>query len=357
MADTSSSGWKSALRTAAFAALAAAILLALAAGFFLPAADGDDRQRAELYRRGGDTFVRMFYLARAGGWEEGGRQFLGIGGYHYQLSVAADPSDVGTAVSFALVLTAVGEEQEGSRLLTALSSREPPGPRGNQLIATLAVAYSTKPREEYVEMAAEFLRGLVPGRMILADAYERMGRPDLADLEWRSAEEEAYSLLRRIKAMLAVCGTILGAGAVGLVLAIVRRFWRSEATLAPAAGAAAGAGFGVREAVEALILWLFVAMIAGAVLIAVMPAEAPHEAVYQLLVALVAGVPAIAWVLLNSPSGTRLGWRLAGWWRQVAAGISAAGLAAAPVLVLHQLLQDLQVRQMFLRPRGLTENL
>ncbi|UCC67865.1 MAG: CPBP family intramembrane metalloprotease, partial [Armatimonadota bacterium] len=106
-----------------------------------------------------------------------------------------------------------------------------------------------------------------------------------------------------------------------------------------------------------LILWLFVAMIAGAVLIAVMPAEAPHEAVYQLLVALVAGVPAIAWVLLTSPSGTRLGWRLAGWWRQVAAGISAAGLAAAPVLVLHQLLQDLQVRQMFLRPRGLTENL
>jgi len=256
-----------------------------------------------------------------------------------------------------LVLDVLGEKQEASSLLAALSNRELRGPEGSRLAATAAILYSTPPREEYIEAAGEFLRGLVPGRMVLADAYERMGWRELAEREWRAAEEQAFSLLNRILVMLAVCGAMLGAGVIGLVFAVVRLLWRSETTAEPAAKEAIAANWGVREAVEALILWLFAAMIAGVVLGALLPAEKSREAVYHLLVALVAGVPAIAWVLLISPSGTRLGWRLAGWWRQVAVGISAAGLSAGPVLVLHQFLQNLQVRHLYLRPRSLPAKL
>ncbi len=62
-------------------------------------------------------------------------------------------------------------------------------------------------------------------------------------------------------------------------------------------------------------------------------------------------------MLLTSPAGTRIGWRLTGWWRQAALGISAAGLSAAPVLGLHKLLQDLQLRHLYLRPRSLPAKL
>ncbi len=238
-----------------------------------------------------------------------------------------------------------------------MSNREPQGAESSSLAATAAILYAAAPRQEYIDAAGEFLRGLAPGRMVLADAYERMGRRELADREWRAAVESAYPLLRRILAMVAVCGVILAAGVIGLVFAIVHRLRRSETALALEAKEGIGANWGVREAVEGLILWLFTAMVAGAVLAALLPAEKPHEALYQLVVALVAGLPAIGWVLLTSPAGTRIGWRLTGWWRQAALGISAAGLSAAPVLGLHKLLQDLQLRHLYLRPRSLPAKL
>ncbi len=342
------------LRTIVFASLAATTLLSLALGLSLPGKGSYKRQKAEMYRRSGDTYVRMFYLARAGGWEQGGTRFLHHSKYHYQVSAAADASDVRSAVSLALVLDALGEERDAETLLAALRRPSTSRPGGSDVAYTYAILRSTQPRREYIEAAADFLRGLPPGRMTLAEAYQRIGEQERADEEWRAAEAEGLSLLSRIMPMLAVCGAMLALGLIGALVAIILRLLRWAA--GPAAAeerASAPAGWGMREAVEALILWLFVLLMGGAAASAMLPADGQHAVLYQLAPPIVAGVAAIAWVLVASPAGTRLGWRGACWWRRVAVGVSAAGLAALPVLAIYQFLQDMQLRQFYAHAQNL----
>jgi membrane protease YdiL (CAAX protease family) len=341
------------LRTIVFAALGAAILVAFATGLTTPPAERYREERRELYRRGGDTFMRMFYLSRAGGWEEEGRTFLTQSKQYYQRSARADPSDVEAVASLALVIAFLGAGPEGSTMLAVLAGQQPVGPERTALFAANALAYSTHPRQRSVDRARDFLLRLVPGRMILARAYERMGEQDLADAEWRAAEAESYPLLRRFNVMLAVCGAIVAIGLIGLLAAIVGRFRRRARPAAPEDERPTAARWGMREAVEALILWLFVAIAAAVALAAAWPAGVSREIAYKLVPGLIGGAAATGWVLLVSPRGRRLGWRVARWWRSVAVGVSAAGIAALPVLGLYTLLQDLQLRHLYLRPRNL----
>jgi membrane protease YdiL (CAAX protease family) len=220
-------------------------------------------------------------------------------------------------------------------------------------MAANSIAYSTRPRQRYVDMARDFLLRLVPGRMVLARAYEKMGDQDLADAEWRATEAEGYSLLGRLNAMLAVCGAMVAVGLIGLLAAVVGWLRRRARPAAPEDARPPAALWGMREAVEALILWLFVAVASTAALAATQPAGASREIAYGLLPGLIGGAAATVWVLLVSPPGRRLGWLAARWWRSVAVGICAAGIAAPPVLGLYMLLQDLQLRHLYLRPRNL----
>lgn len=341
------------LRTVVFAVLAAAILLAFATGLDAPPAGRFKAQRRELYRRGGDTFMRMYYLSRAGGWEEEGQAFLTRSKQYYRLSAQADPSDVQAVATLALVNAMMGADPREATALYVLAGQQPVGPERTALLEANSLAYSTHPRQRSVDRAQGFLLRLVPGRMVLARAYEKMGEQDLADAEWRATEAEGYSLLRRLKAMLAVCGAMLAVGLIGLLAAVVGRLRRRARPAAPEDERPPAALWGMREAVEALILWLFVAVAAAAALGATRPAGASREIVYGLLPGLIGGAAAIVWVLLVSPPGRRLGWLAARWWRSVAVGICAAGIAAPPVLGLYQLLQDLQLRHLYLRPRNL----
>jgi membrane protease YdiL (CAAX protease family) len=341
------------LRTIVFAVLAAAMLVAFATSLTAPSAGTYREERRKLYRRGGDTFMRMYYLSRAGGWEEGGQVFLARSRYYYQKSARADPSDVETVASLALVVALMGAGREGTTMLFALATQQPVGPERTALYAANALAYNTRPQQRSVDRARDFLMRVVPGRMILARAYERMGEQDLADAEWRAAEAEGLSLLRRLEVMLVVCGAMVAVGLIGLLAAIVGRFRRRARPLATEDGRPPVALWGMREAVEALILWLFVATAASAVLAAAWPAGASREIVRNLLPGLIGGVAATGWVLLVAPGGRRLGWRAARWWRSVAVGVAAAGIAAPAVLALYTLLQDLQERHLYLRPRNL----
>jgi len=346
------------LRTVVFAVLAAAILLVFATGLDAPPAGRFKVQRRELYRRGGDTFMRMYYLSRAGGWEEKGRAFLlPVSKQYYRLSAQADPSDVEAVAAYALVDAMMGAEFKESTALSVLAGQQPVGPERQALTAANSIAYSTHPRQRYVDMARDFLLRLVPGRMVLARAYEKMEEQDLADAEWRAAEAEGYSLLGRLNAMLAVCGAMVAVGLIGLLAAVVGWLWRRARPAAAEDERPPAALWGMREAVEALILWLFVAVAAAAVLRAAQPGGASREIAYELLPGLIGGAAATAWVLLVSPPGRRLGWLAARWWRSVAVGICAGGIAAPPVLGLYMLLQDLQLRHLYLRPRNLPFNM
>ncbi len=354
MTGATESGRYTGARTTAFVVLGAMILLGLAFGL-LPAPVGvHERQRAELYRRGGDTCVRLFYLAhaggllaQAGGLQEGlGRQFLERSTSYYYLSAEADPSDTDTALSLALALSALGERGEALSLLSSAANREGRAAERNALVATVAVIGSDPPRRHYVEMAADHLRGTVPGRMVLAEAFGRMGEKELADQEWSGAHALGLTLVKRLWAALAVCGVIVLAGAIGLIFGIVRLFRRSAE---PRTGEdSPAAAWGIREGVEALVVWVFVSLLAVIVLERVSAGAGRREAVYQLGAAVAGGVAAVAWVWAVSPRGASFGWRLRGWWRQAAIGVSAAGIAAVPLFGLYQVLQELEVRQQVL---------
>ena len=342
------------LRTVVFAVLGAAILLAFATGLDAPPPGRFKAQRRELYRRGGDTFMRMYYLSRAGGWEEEGQALLlARSKQYYRLSAQADPADMQAAATLALVNAMMGAELRESTALYVLAGQQPVGPERTALLEANALAYSTHPRQRSVDRSRDFLLRLVPGRMVLARAYEKMGEQELADAEWRATEAEGYSLLHRVKVMLAVCGAMVAIGLLGLLTAVVGWLRRRTRPAAPEDERPPVALWGMREAVEALILWLFVAVAAAAALGATRPAGASRETAYGLLPGLIGGAAATAWVLLVSPPGRRLGWLAARWWRSAAVGISAAGIAAPPVLGLYMLLQDLQERHLYLRPRNL----
>lgn len=354
MQDPPRSASRSSLRTILFAAMAIGILISLAFPFGVPPVSKWTKGRAERYGRAGDTFVRMFYLARIAGFgEEESRQFLDQAHLHYVLSVEAAPEDPQTLTSLALVFSALGRREDAVTTLYALLRQDLPKSERQGLIATLRVMASTEPSPEDVENAASFLRRSPAGLLVLARAYEHLGRTDAAEQVWRAARAQALGLAVPVAAMVAVCGLMLLAGLIGLALFIMGRVREARAGAAHRPAAPPPATWRAREAVEALILWLFVAQACRLALGAALPAERTTGALALLLPGLAAGIAGITWVWLASPRGTRLGWRLSRGWRWLVAGISAAGLFALPILGLYQIILNLYLRYALAQQVGL----
>ncbi len=339
---------RSPLRTIVFALLAAVVLFGLVLGRFPPPMLRERAQMATLYGRAGDAFMQMVYLAQGPGREETeGREFLQKALDYYWLSVEADPTDPTIMTSFALVLHELGKTEDAKLVFGSLAQRAASPEEQKPIVATFLVVSSTPPAPRQVEAAAEFLRGIAPGRLALARAYDSLGQPELAQHEWEAAERDAERVLRAVFVLLLIGAAMTGVGLAGLIVALVARVRRARVTPAEEGEPAPAAAWGVREAVEALILWVFVATILGALTDDRTMGGRQHGLAFSLLPELCAALVAIAWVLIASPRPTRLGWRLAGGWRQVLVGLCAAGAVALPVLVLYQSIQQIYVRYMF----------
>ena len=346
--------WRSWLRTTAFGVMAAVSLLAVALGKLAPLEERGQAVQAELYGRGGDTFMGLYYLGHSYGWEEeppGSLQRRALDYFRYQardcylLSLQADPSEVRTQASLALVLDALGRQTEARRAISDLLKRDLSRSLRRELTAVFAIIVSTRARHKVVDTAYGFLAGLAPGRMTLARAYESMGEEALAQEEWAQAEAESEPLLRSVVVMVAVCGAMVLAGVLGMLWLIALRLRRrgAEPEVRESPG---GATWTTREALEALILWIFSGLVFALLAAMAAPSQMEIGLMGLIFASTLGGIVAIAWVWLAAGRQTVFGWRLPGqgWsgaWRRVASGIAAAGLCAIPLLWIYKLFQEL----------------
>jgi membrane protease YdiL (CAAX protease family) len=325
------------LRTVVMAALAAALLLGLGTGAIAPLPEPGAARWALLYRRAGDTFVRMFCLARVEPDSAAGRRLLESAGRYYQLSERADPSQVEAAASLGLVLHVLNRKQEALLALSRAAAQVQPTSQKRALAALLLLVVSRRPDPMQLEEARGFASELAPGPMTLAFAYDSIGRSDLAEREWDQAERQASRILPALTVMLVTCGLLMCAGVAGLVAMLIGLMRRRTGMREPPPPAT----WGVREAAEALIWWVLLGAVASALLARLGLLSAGRERDGAVLVApsLIGGAGAIAWVWAISPRGGGFGWRFGRGWRSVAMGLAAAGVLAPALLVLEQALE------------------
>ena len=341
---------RSVLRPLIFALLAAVSLLGLAAGWLRSPGEAELSRWAELYRRSGDSIVRLHYLAETRGLA-GGRLggLLVLARNNYALSRRVNPDDPRSQVSLALLSYEAGEESAARSLLSAAATQRAEGPDREAVVATLAIALSDTPSLEEISRARAFLLGLAPGRLFLADAYQRAGRPDLAGREREAQARWAEAFLPVWLVMVGCCGLLLLAGMVGALVWTGREVARRlKGVRRPAPQALPPAPWDMREAVEALILLLFLGLAASTVVALVRPA-AGGEALLALPV-VVGGIGAIAWVAVASPGRLGLGWRTDHLLRDVWTGLVASGVVVIPVLLLEQALQGLMQERPYGHP-------
>jgi len=283
--------------------------------------------------------VRFHYLVET--WGLTGGPFGGLlvlARDHYALSRRANPRDPRAQVSLALLSFEAGDESTARSLLSAAATQRPARPDRDAVVATLAVALSDTPSLDEISRARAFLLGLGPGRLFLADAYARAGRPELAAREREALARWAEASMPVWLAMVGFCGLLLLVGMAGTLVWIRREAARRLRGIGrPAPQALPPAPWGMREAVEALILLLFLGLAAATVVALVRPA-AGGEALLALPV-VVGGVGAIAWVAVASRGRLGLGWRTDHWLRDVWTGLVVSGLVLVPVLVLEHALQ------------------
>ena len=341
---------RSLLRPLIFAFLAAVSLLGLAAGWLSSPGKAELSRWAELYRKSGDSIVRLHYLAESSGFA-GGRLggLLLLARSNYELSRRVNPDDLKSQVSLALLSYEAGEESTARSLLSAAATLRPKGPDKEAVVATLAVALSDTPSLEDISRARAFLLELAPGRLFLPDAYQRAGRPDLARREREAQARWAEAFMPVLLAMVGFCGLLLLVGMVGALVWIGRGVaGRVRGIRRPAPPALPPAPWDMREAVEALILLLFLGLAASTAVVLIRPA-AGGEALLALPV-VVGGAGAIAWVAVASRSRLGLGWRTDHWLRDVWTGLVVSGLVVIPLLVLEQALQGSMQEQPYGHP-------
>jgi membrane protease YdiL (CAAX protease family) len=321
--------------------MAAVSILAMALGELVPLRERHQTLRAQLYGRGGDTYVRIYYLTHARGWkEEDTVGFLEKAQDYYLLSLQADPSEVRMQVSLALLLNASGRQQEARRIISQLLMQDLPRDLRRELTSTFAIVASTRTRHKEVDRAYDLLAGTGPGRMTLAAAYEGMGEATLAQAEWDEAEAESQPLLRSLAVMVVICGAMVLAGLLGMLWVIARHL-RGPQALPESRGPPERAVWASREAIEALILWIFSGLVCGFLFAVVAPGDAEPGIMALIMPHVLGGVLAIAWVRVSAGRGTIFGWRWSHALRRLASGIAAAGLCAIPALWVYQFLQEL----------------
>jgi len=341
---------RSALRPLIFAVLAALSLLGLAGGWLYSPGEAELSRWAELYRRSGDSIVRLHYLVETRGFTAARfRGLLLLARSNYALSRRVNPDDPRSQVSLALLSYQAGEESAARSLLSAAATQQSEGPDRDAVVATLAIALSDTLSPGAIARARPFLLELAPGRPFLADAYHRAGQPELAARERESLARWAEAAMPVWLAMVGGCGLLLLIGMAGALIWAGReaaRLLRGTRRAAPEA--LPRAPWEMREAVEALILLLFLGLAASTVIALFLPA-AGGEALLALPV-VVGGAGAIGWVALVSPGRLGLGWRRDHWRRDVWTGLVVSGIVVVPVLLLEQALQEVMQERPYGHP-------
>lgn len=326
----------SAARTAAAAVVGLGLVLGMRLGWIAPLPTAGPERWGTLYRRAGDAFVRMTYLAGAQPGSGPGRRLLGRAAGYYLLSVSMKPLDKESAVSLALVLHALKRRQEARAILADVAGRPQPQPEKKALSAALITMVSTRPKPEQVMAAEAYLNRLAPGPLLLAGAYETIGEVGGAERQRELAEEQGRRIIPGLVAVLATCGVLLLAGIGGLVVVVVGLARPREPGPQPTPPA-----WGVREAVEALIVWVALATAAGGLLArwGLLPRDLRGGGAALAAPSLVAGCGAMLWIWAVTRGRARFGWALGRAGRSAALGIAIGGLAAPIILVVAQLLQ------------------
>ncbi len=337
MESTPQADWKSGLRTVAFALLVAAIVLGLVGEWYVPFAEEAGPGNARMLVRGGDRFMQAYYLAVDAGWEEdrAGSLLLRRAGEFYLAAAEADPDDLRTRLSAALVLCALGRRMEAASFLRPWEKGELSEPTREAMGATYAIVLSEHPAPQALENARDYLFGLGPGPLVIANGHGNIGDPARAQETLAEASAQSRPLRRTLIIAVGANGLIVLWGVVWVLWTLVRR--RSRAPATESAQGPATTLLGPREATEAFILWVFFGTVFGKALSAL---SAEAFALASPVPSVLAAVIAIAWVWFVAPRGARVGWRLTSLWSRLATGVAIAGLSVIPVLLIYGVVQE-----------------
>ncbi len=343
MESTPQAEWKSGLRTAAFAVLGAAVLVSIVGGTRVPFAGERLPAEASVLMRGGDTVMQVYYLAVDAGWEEDRAKsvFLQQAAEFYLAAQEADPSDFHARLSVMFVLRGLGRDQQAASLITPWKKGQFPEDVRKALGHAYAMVASDWPSPEAMEGAHDYLFGMGPGPLLIANGYREIDDEERARETLAEAAERSRPLLRRLVVAGALNATIVLCGIAWLMWLVLRR--RSPPRPGEAAEASLTAQIGPREATEALILWVFASTVFAEAASA-LPLRGEASVLALLSPSMLAAIAAIGWVWIVAGRGSVLGWRLSSLGRRAISGVAATGLSVIPVLLLYSILQEVMGR-------------
>ncbi len=316
--------------------MAAAILLGIVQGEYVPFTAQLAPAKARLLVRGGDNMSRAYYLARARGFPSDESEVLLFWANDlYLAALEADPDDFRAALSAAILFRELGEPNQVRSLLAPVRSGQFDAKTKHVIAQVYALALTSFPARSAVDGSRRYLSEIGPGPLLTAAGYRGLNKPDLAADTLREAAQRSRPLVYRIIGAAVIDGGMVLVGLAMVVTALLRRGRPRAARLT----LQMSPSWGAREAVEALVLWVF----AGVLLSRLAGSMAPltgDPSVYLLLgPSVVAAAVAIGWVWAVARLRAGLGWDFSRGISRIAVGIGATGLAALPVLGLYRLLQ------------------
>lgn len=338
-ADISPNSRKRLFGNAPFVILLVVAVLALAMPLVLrrAASPVQEEVNAGAYGKAGDTFVRLSYLADylTGNYQLQ-RRCLQQAAEYYSLAYRGDPHSYGYGISLALTLDAMGRRSSAASTLSRAVSQAGE-PNRNRLRPVLLVLTFDQPRPAWVEAAALQLQHSDVSALLLADAYRRIGRADLAERQRERMTKAGLRLVPALAAMLAVCGFVLLWGVVGLVWgasSLVRRWWGRPKVEEPTPPVL----WSNRIIAEAVIAYLCLQLLVG-VAVGFLLWDTPYGDLILLGAGtVVSGAGALMWVRSRPPRGSQLGWDFSPFWRQLAAGLALAGVVVVPLMLLGKVI-------------------
>ncbi len=324
---------------ALFVTLLVAAVLALAMPLVLrrAASPVQEEGNAAAYGKAGDTFVRLSYLAdHLTGSYQLQRRCLQQAAEYYSLAYRGNPHGYGYGISLALTLDAMGERRSAASTLSRAVSQAGE-PERNRLRPVLLVLTFDQPQPGWVEAAVQQLQHSDISALLLADAYRRIGRADLAERQRERMRKAGLRLVPALAATLAVWGFVLLWGVVGLVWGaslLVRRWLggpKSEEPTPPAL-------WGNRIIAEAVIAYLCLQLLVGVAVVFALWDTPYADLILLGASTVVSGAGALMWVRFRPPRGSQLGWGFSPFWRQLAAGLAVAGVVAIPLMLLGKVI-------------------
>jgi membrane protease YdiL (CAAX protease family) len=328
------------VRTVVFGLMAAAVLLGMVLGEYLPFTAQLEPNKAELFTRGGDNMARLYYLAVARGRPPAeAKRFLDWAADLYVAAYQADPSNFRAALSGAIMLREIGRGDEVQAILPKLRPGQFDEETRRALGGVYAMALTSYPSMAAVEKSRGYLSRIPPGPVLTAWGYRSNDRPELAATTLEQAARQARPLLTWLIASALVCSVILLSGPVLLLWALIR--WRRARAETGATGPPMSDRWGTREAVEALVLWVFLRMVLDRAAIATAPLSGPPSSYRIMAPGVLAAALAIGWVLVVTRLRAGIGWDLSTGLRKALIGLGAAGIAVLPAMGVFGVFQRL----------------